>query len=228
MASRVERQSPVTLGGVAAMGGAIAMCLLGLGQATQPTPTPSALLFMGWIGAAGLIVVLCRVRLPQVVKMGCIVATLGVMFLLANQSDLFAMKRVAQKIDDPRSTDVAAPSDAASRGTAAGGSIGAEVRLHPSARGDLGWTGRLDGLLAGGVGGPSATWLTINGSVTSEVKDEQTIVMVEWNIGGAGKPASCGVTSVVGRDDAVIGNQVRDAFETAAIRSSIRRQPVCF
>jgi hypothetical protein len=208
------------------MGGAIAMCLLGLGQATRPTPTPSALLFMGWIGATGLIIVLCRVRLPQVLKMGCILATLGVMFLLANQSDLFAMKHIAKTIDDPRSTDPATPPDAG-RDTRAGGSMGAAVRLHPSAGGDLGWTGRLDRLLVGAVGGASATWLTINGSVTAESKEEQTIVIVEWNIGGAGKSASCGVTSVVGRDDEVIGRQIRDAFETAAIRSNNRRQPVC-
>jgi hypothetical protein len=229
MASRVERQSPVTPGGVAAMGGAMALCLIGLGQSTRATPTPSSLLFLGWIGAAGLIIVLCRVRLPQTLRIGCICATLGMAFLLAGQSDIFAAKKVAKKIADPASAGAEASSDTSvSQSARAAGSAGATVRLYPSAQGDRGWTGRLGTALAGGIGGPSSGWLTIEGNVQAQVTDGQSAVMVEWRISGSGKATSCGITSVVSRDDRAIAAAFHDAFEMAAVRSIEHAKPVCF
>lgn len=231
MASKVERQSPVTLGGVAAMGGAIALCLVGLGQTTRATPTPPSLLFLGWVGAAGLIIVLCRVRLPRAVRLGCIVATLGVMFLLAAQSDMFAMKKVSRKIADPlaaageEGVDTSSSSSSASRSS---GRTGAMIHLRASARGDLGWTGRLDAMLTGGIGSASASWLTIDGSVAAQEQEGRTAVMVEWRISGSGKASNCGITSVVSGDEKAIGTAFRDAFETATLRSTQRAQPVCF
>ncbi|MGN6122866.1 MAG: hypothetical protein ACTHOJ_07905 [Sphingomonas oligoaromativorans] len=229
MASKVERQSPVTLGGVAAMGGAIALCLVGLGQTTRATPTPPSLLFLGWVGAAGLIIVLCRVRLPRAVRLGCIVATLGVMFLLAAQSDMFAMKKVSRKIADPLAAAGEDGADmtggSASRST---GRAGAMIHLRASARGDLGWAGRLDAMLAGNIGSASASWLTIDGSVAAQEQEGRTAVTVEWRISGSGKASNCGITSVVSEDEKAVGIAVRDAFETAALRSTQRAQPVCF
>ncbi|WP_019833250.1 hypothetical protein [Sphingomonas sp. PR090111-T3T-6A] len=229
MTSKVERQSPVTLGGVAAMGGAIALCLVGLGQTTRATPTPASLLFLGWVGAAGLIIVLCRVRLPQAVRLGCIVATLGVMFLLAAQSDMFVMKKVSKKIADPMAAMAGESADiTAGNSSRSSGSAGAVIHLRASARGDLGWARRLEDMLAGSVGNASASWLTIDGSVAAQGQGGRTAVMVDWRISGSGKAASCGITSVVSGREKAIGIAFRDAFETAALRSTQRAQPVCF
>jgi len=229
MASKVERQSPVTPGGVAAMGGAIALCLAGLGQTTRATPTPPSLLFLGWVGAAGLIIILCRVRLPQTVRLGCIVAMLGVMFLLAAQSDMFAMKKVSKKIADPMA-EMAGGSVDITGGNASrsSGPAGAAIHLRASARGDLGWTRRLEVMLAGGVGSASASWLAIDGTVAAQEQGRRTAVMVDWQIRGSGKAASCGITSVVSGSEKAIGTAFRDAFETAALRSTQRAQPMCF
>jgi hypothetical protein len=151
------------------------------------------------------------------------------MFLLAGQSDIFAAKKVAHKIGDATSADAEdTPTSAASRNGRVAGSAGAAVHLRPSAQGDMGWASRLNSALTAGIGGASAEWLTIEGNVEAQSKDGQSTVMVEWRIGGSGKAASCGVTSVISRDDKAIGVAFHDAFETAAIRSIARAKPVCF
>ena len=105
--------------------------------------------WLGWVGAAGLIIVLCRVRLPRAVRLGCIVATLGVMFLLAAQSDMYAMKKVSRKIADPLAAAGEDGADMTGGGASrSSGRAGAMIHLRASARGDLGWTGRLDAMLA--------------------------------------------------------------------------------
>lgn len=232
MASRIEHQSPVTLGGVAALCSAIGLCALGIGQQTRPMPSSPMLVLVLLACAGGLIVVLARVRLPQMVKMGSIFATLCVMMLTVATGDMFGVKATAKAIDKATSHDDSL--DAPSR---AGGSIishstgnkppGAVVHLVSASEGDLGWATKLNSNLSGHIGGETAGWLTFDGRVSAHESDGKRVVMVNWNVTGSNRSAACGATSVNGRDPAAILDQVRYTFNTAAIRSNSEGRATC-
>ncbi len=230
MASRIEYQSSVTLGGMAAMCAAIGLCALALGQLTRSTPTPLALILLLLAGAGGLIIILTRVGLPYPVKMGCILVTLGVMFLTASTNDIFRMKATA-RITGGTSTDSAdsPPNAAASAITPPEDRLpaGATVRLTGSSRGDLGWANRLDTALSGRIGGPSSAWLRIEGEVSARQRDDKRLVMISWGIGGSGGSVTCGSTSITGRDGNAILDQARETFEAAAARSNSEKRASC-
>ena len=205
MASRIEHQSSVTLGGVAALCAAIGLCALGIGQQTRPVSASPVLILSLLACGGGLIVVLARVRLPQTVKMGCILATLCVMFLTVATGDLFGVKSTTRKIDKATAGDSSDDAFGGSAGKsiadpAARARPGAAVRLVSASEGDLGWASRINGTLNGRIGGDSSGWLTIDGRVLAHEDHAKRLVMIQWSISGSSQSAKCGATSINGRD----------------------------
>ncbi|HLZ77864.1 MAG TPA: hypothetical protein VKQ09_00880 [Sphingomonas sp.] len=232
MASRIEHQSPMTLGGVAAMCAAIGLCALGVGQQTRATPA-SPTLMLALLGCAtGLIIILVRVRLPPTVKMGCILAMLSMMFITVATGDAFGVKPTTRTINKASSGDT---TDDGSAGGARATVVdpvaharpGAAVRLVSASQGDLGWASRINGALDGHIGGDSSGWLRIDGRVSAQADRSKLLVMVDWSVGGADRSVRCGSTSISGRDQTAILDQLRATFDAAAIRSNSEGRASC-
>ncbi len=232
MTSRIEHQSPISLGGVGAMCGALGLCALGVGQQTRAAPASPALMLVLLASAAGLIIILARVRLPPTVKMGCILATLSVMFLTIATGDAFGVKPTTRTITRASSGDT---TDDGSAGGARAAVVdpvararpGATVRLASASRGDLGWASRINGALDGRIGGGSSGWLRIDGRVSAQADRSKFIVIVEWSVDGADRSARCGSTSISGRDQTAILDQLRASFDAAASRSNSEGRASC-
>lgn len=230
MASRIEHQSPVTLGGVAALCAAIGLCALGIGQQTRPVPTSPTLMLTLLACAGGLIVVLTRVRLPSTVKMCCILATLCVMFLTVATGDTFGVKATGRTIEKATSHDSSTDAPAGVTGSITSRSTahpGAVVHLVSASEGDLGWASKLNGSLSGRIGGDTSGWLTFDGRVSAHESNGKRLVMVNWSVTGSNHSAPCGSTSVSGRDANAILDQIRYTFNTAAIRSNSEGRATC-
>ncbi len=230
MASRVEYHSSVTLGGMAAMCAAIGLCALVLGQLTRSGPTPLGLTLVLLGGGAGLLVILSRVGLPQSLKVGCILVTLGMLFLTVSTGDVFRMNPTAKKAGTVSADSTNSPADAAARDPSRPErrlSAGATVRLVGSSRGDRGWASRLDAALSGRIGGPSSAWLRIEGEVSAQEGDGQHLVVVNWGIAGSDSGAKCGTTAIAGRDANAILEQFRETFEASATRSNNEKRASC-
>ena len=233
MASRIEHQSPVTLGGVAALCAAIGLCALGIGQQTRPMPSAPMLVVVLLACAGGLIVVLTRVRLPQAIKMGCIFSMMCVMLLTVASGDMFGIKSTGKKLDKASSgstTDPIATGGGRAMGAGggdAGAAPGASVRLINASQGDLGWASRINGALDGRIGGDTSGWLRIDGHVLAQENGRKLFVMVDWSISGSDQSARCGSTSISGLDPNAILDQFRATFNAATIRSNIEGRATC-
>jgi len=227
MASRIERQSSISLGGVTALCAAIGLWVLELGQFTRGATMPMTVVVLLWIAGGGLVLILSRVRLPQAIRMGCILTTLIVLFLPAMSRDIFGGKSTAAKIAEATATD---PANALRRDDKDRdptlSPIGVTVRLSNSPEGDLGWAQQINSALNGRLDGPS--WLRIEGDVSARDENGGLLVVIAWHIGSGNSSVRCGTTSIAGQSKAAILDHARDIFAMAIARSAGKGHPACF
>ena len=213
---------------------AAAACALGLilliaTRLAMHAPAPSLwVLLIVWALAGAMIVTLCRLPMPNLLRGPLVFGLIGSSMALAGLSDPFGAKAVGKTVSDSidaatSARELVAEQEARKSGDVGGGTAGAQVHLDPAPGGDDGWASAINAALDSRIGGPDGARYAIAGDVKG-AGGGQPRIAVAWSIASGDRVARCGVTSVSGApagggDTAPLIAQLAVSFGEAVRRS---------
>ena len=192
-------------GGVAVCAAAVATVIGAIGFA----PGTGVGLMQLWGVTLALVLALTRVAVPVMLRFLLIAMLLGAMFGLSITSDPMTANATVVRVEREQAErqaerlriEQAATSRTSMR-------RGARIQLAGGA-----WATRIQALLDGTLGGPSAGTLAILGAAaTGEGSDRVAVV---WSIGRDDVRIACGTTTISGGDEATTVGALSDSFGRA-------------
>lgn len=223
---RREQQPVIGRAGVLAASVAAALVLGGWARLVSVAEPPSPVMILAICGAnLGMIVTLCRVRMPAQLRGPLVLGLIGLMFFAVARGDVSGTHgmgaRIAGGMDGAFQDGAAIDRYATGRPELPlrGSSGGAVVALSDAA-GAAHWADEANQAWNGRIQGPGAQALRITGTVRgTEAEQGRFRVVLDWSISRDYVEVRCGRTSSMGRDRAQIIEALGEPMVQAVRRS---------
>jgi hypothetical protein len=214
---------------LAAAACALALILLIAMRLAMHAPAPSLwVLLMVWALAGAMIVTLCRLPMPNLLRGPLVFGLIGSSMVLAGFADPFGARAVGKTVSDgidaaESARELVAEHKRRKDGNVGQSMAGAHVHLDPAPGCDDGWADAINAALDSRIGGPDGARYVIAGDVKG-AGGGQPRVAVAWSIASGQTAARCGITSVSGApagggDTAPLIAQLAVSFGEAIRRS---------